>query len=163
MELTCEQLFEKVLYPPNNQDNTFKYNNGTDKKRTELVCSNKKYMEKNIAFLENNYIPYFQEKIIEKQNESLQQALLEAKAIREKAEESSKKERELSLEKTKEEASRILENTKKEIELDFQRSKNELISQVGNITIDLTKKVLKKEVSKETHQELLNSYIETIK
>jgi|APSaa5957512535_1039671.scaffolds.fasta_scaffold04967_2 hypothetical protein len=69
MELTCEQLFEKVLYPPNNQDNTFKYNNGTDKKRTELVCSNKKYMEKNIAFLENNYIPYFQEKIIEKQKE----------------------------------------------------------------------------------------------
>ncbi|MBT6119902.1 F0F1 ATP synthase subunit B [bacterium] len=103
------------------------------------------------------------EKIIEKQNESLQQALLEAKSIREKAEDSSKKERELSLEKTKEEAARILENTKKEIKLDFQRSKNDLISQVGNITIELTKKVLKKEVSKETHQELLNSYIETIK
>ena len=34
------------------------------------------------------------EKIIEKQNESLQQALLEAKSIREKAEDSSKKERE---------------------------------------------------------------------
>lgn len=62
----CDELFKKVMDPPPNPDNTFKYNNGSDDDRTNLVCSDKEDKEKDIEFLENNYIPYFQYKIREK-------------------------------------------------------------------------------------------------
>ena len=65
----CDNLFEKVLDPPNNQDNTFKYNNGSDNDRTNLVCTDKEDKEKDITFLENNYIPYLYEKEAEKKDE----------------------------------------------------------------------------------------------
>jgi len=65
----CDNLFEKVLDPPDNKDNTFKYNNGSDNDRTNLVCTDKEDKEKDIAFLENNYIPYLYKKEAEKKDE----------------------------------------------------------------------------------------------
>ena len=62
----CDNLFEGT---ENEEDNTFKYNNGSDNDRTNLVCTDKEDKEKDITFLENNYIPYLYEKEAEKKDE----------------------------------------------------------------------------------------------
>ena len=84
--------------------------------------------------------------LLSQQKELLKEARVEAKYIREKTEIASKKEHEDMISKTKEESQRLIAQAKKEIDLNVARVKKEMVSEAGELVIQLSEKVLSKKL-----------------
>jgi len=97
--------------------------------------------------------------LLAEQKELLKTARVEAKEIREKTEDASKKEQEEMLERTKEESARLIAQAKKEIELDIAKAKKDLLSEAGDLVVELSQKVLSKKLDDSDKQELVESNI----
>ncbi|MFC1753702.1 F0F1 ATP synthase subunit B [Thermoproteota archaeon] len=103
------------------------------------------------------------EKLIEEQRQLLQEARLEGRDIRKKAEDTALTEREQTLAYTKAETERLIENAKKEAHLEFKKAKDELVINISNLTLALTEKVLDKQLDKNQHDNLIKEYLEKVK
>ena len=83
--------------------------------------------------------------------------------IRQKAEESTLTERNSILEKTKQESAQLIENAKREIDLDVKQAKNDLLAEVGKISIGLSEKILERNLNDSDQSKLITDYVEKIK
>lgn len=102
------------------------------------------------------------EKILDEQKTLLQKAHQEAKEVRKTAEETTKKEKEMLIEQSKEEALKLIETAKKEIETSYEIAKNDLKNEVGSLAIDLSEKLIQKNLDKKSQEQIINNYIGSI-
>lgn len=101
--------------------------------------------------------------LIEEQKELLKSAKIEAKEIRDQGEETSRIEREKVIIESKKEAEKILQNANKEIQQGYSKAKNDLLKEIGNLSIQLSKEVLKKDMQVSDHEKVMTAYLENIK
>jgi len=102
------------------------------------------------------------EKLLDEQKEVLRNARLEAKDIRDKAEENTKREREVSLNVAKDDAKRIVDQARRDIEQDVAKVKQTLLSETGNLAITLTENILKREINSSDKEALVSESLERI-
>lgn len=103
------------------------------------------------------------QKLLDEQKELLNKAKVEAKEIRDQGEKTSKLEREKIISESKKDAEKILANASKEIEQGYSKAKNELLNEIGSLSIQLSKEVLKRDMKNSDHEEVVSSYLEKIK
>jgi F-type H+-transporting ATPase subunit b len=102
------------------------------------------------------------ETLVEEQKAELLKSRQEARSILQKAESDTKKERQSIMNQTRNEAQRLLENAKKEIDRDFNSSKTELKKYVGELAIGLSEKILKKNLDKDSQNDIIGEYLGSI-
>lgn len=98
--------------------------------------------------------------LLEKQEKLLKDARLEARDLRQKAEEAGKKEREQVLNQAKKEASQLIESARNDLAQDVERAKKELVNFTGDLSIKITKNIVKTDLSDSQHQQVVKSYLE---
>ncbi len=92
------------------------------------------------------------EDLVKENKELLKQARLEAKQIRETTENASKNDRVQMLTQAKEESKRVLEQAQKEIGLSVSRAKKELLSEIGDLSVMLSERILSRTISENDKQ-----------
>ena len=95
------------------------------------------------------------DKILAEQKELLKEAHQESQEIRKKAEDSAKKELNSVLVKAKADSAQIIENSKKDIELEYKRAQKSLTEQAATLSIKISEKLLKKQISEDDQQQLI--------
>jgi F-type H+-transporting ATPase subunit b len=99
------------------------------------------------------------ERILSEQKDLLKKAHLDAQEVRVKAEASAKSERETTLNSAKDETARLIENAKKEIELEYKQAKSALTQDAARLSIVLTEKLIKKNLSDTDNESLIKDYL----
>ena len=103
------------------------------------------------------------EGLVQEQREILNQARHEAKQIRDDADKAAGREREALLAESKEDAKQLLNNAKKEIALNIERARQDLLKEIGALSVDLAGRVLKREMQSSDHQTVLDDYLEKMR
>ena len=98
--------------------------------------------------------------LLGEQKEALKSALLEARDIREKAEEASKKEYESVIKQAKIDSKRIIDNAKKEIDVSTHHAKKDLMTHVGRLSLKISEKLIHKNLDAQTQESLIQTYLE---
>lgn len=100
--------------------------------------------------------------LMNEQEKLLQDARLEARDIRMKAEKAAKVEHESIMVKAKKDASSLMANTQKEMAQEVQRVKKELVKFAGNLSLEITKNVIKSDVTASQHDNVVKTYLEKV-
>ena len=103
------------------------------------------------------------ENLLTQQQKSIAKARQEIKAMRESAEDSIRKEQQNSLNETKKESERLLDNAQKEIKLGYSQAKQHLISEVGSLSLELAKNILKRDMNSSDQQKVVSEYLDKLK
>ena len=103
------------------------------------------------------------ESLVSEQKELLKNARLEAQQIRQKTEEAVQKEREQLISAAKEESANIVGQAKKEIQSDVSKAKKDLLNQIGDLTVLLSERILKRTLSDSDKQRLVAENLENLK
>lgn len=103
------------------------------------------------------------EALLAEQKETTKNAYQEAKAIRQNAEEAAKREQEIMVKQAKDEAKNIVENAHKDIAANYINAKKVLKTYAGELAINLSERIVKKEMDKETQRALVEEYINSSK
>lgn len=101
-------------------------------------------------------------RLLAEQKEVLKNARVEAKDIRDAAEEISKRERAVAVNEAKNDAKRIVDQARKDIEQNVMKVKQTLLSETGEIAVLLTENILKREINSADKQALVSESLERI-
>jgi F-type H+-transporting ATPase subunit b len=96
------------------------------------------------------------EKVLLDQKETFKTAREEAKQIRIQAEEAGRIEKDQVLAVAKADAERLLKQAKKEIEQDIAKAKKDLLSETGNLAVELSKQILKRDINVKDREALVS-------
>lgn len=99
---------------------------------------------------------------LENQKKLIKEAHQEAKSIRHQAEEAAKRERELIISQSQEDAKSILANANGEITKNYLNAKKILTEEMGNIAVNLTSGLLKKNIDGTTQAALIEESLEKV-
>ena len=97
-----------------------------------------------------------------KYEEKISVAEQESEDIRRNALKQAQLKEEQILKEASEKAGRILERASEEIELEKKRALNEVKNEVSELAIGIASRVIERDVSKEEHKELIDSFIDGI-
>ena len=97
-----------------------------------------------------------------KYEEKISVAEQESEDIRRNALKQAQLKEEQILKEASEQAGRILERASEEIELEKKRALNEVKNEVSELAIGIASRVIERDVSKEEHKELIDSFIDGI-
>lgn len=103
------------------------------------------------------------EELIATNQEELQKARQNARDILSKAEEDTGIKRSIMIKETKEETEHMLINAQKELDQQMVNARNDLKKYVGDLSLTLTEKIIKKNINKESQTEIINEYLESVK
>ena len=99
-------------------------------------------------------------RLVKEQEELLATSRTDATSIVRKAKENAEKEAHEIVNNAHDEGRRYLEQAKREIEREREVMIEAAKNEVADLSIQIAEKIIKKELNPETHQELINSYIE---
>ena len=102
------------------------------------------------------------EKVLLDQKELFRTARDEAKQIRVQAEEASRIEKDTLIASAKAEAQRLLQSAKKELEQDVASAKKDLLSETGNLVVQLSEQILKRELNVKDKESLVSETMEQL-
>lgn len=102
------------------------------------------------------------EKFLQQQKDLLDQARLEAKEMIERAKRQKEREAEEIINQAKIRANQLVEDAAKEIQLEKEQAISQLRDQVGLLSVQLTSKLLEKEVRNAEQSELVDRYLEQV-
>ena len=100
------------------------------------------------------------ETLLAERDALLKAAYVDAKDIRTTAEEASKQEKQVMITAAKKESEQLLEHAQRDINLNVERSKNELMGELGQLTVSLTQRFLKGHLSEEDQKKIVIDYLE---
>lgn len=101
--------------------------------------------------------------MLEEQQKMKQEAVQEIRAMKASAEESIRKEQQNILSEARKESERILNDAQKDIQLGYNQAKQQLIDEVGSLALNLTKNILKRDMSDADHQNIVSDYLTKLK
>ncbi len=102
------------------------------------------------------------ESLLQQQKEVLEQARLEAKEMIARAKRQKEKEAEEIILQAKIRADQLVKEATREIELEKEKALSQLRDQVGLLSVQLTSKLLEKEVSDVEQTKLVDRYLEQV-
>ena len=122
------------------------------------------FLEKRKSIIQNNIESAEKDKqdavrLLEDQKEALQKAYQDAKEIREKTETAALKGKEDILNKAKDESIQLLSNTKVEIDQQVSNAKKELKTHIGELAINLSSQLIKKNMDEKTQEGVIKEFI----
>eukprot|EP01047_Picozoa_sp_COSAG01_P014576 COSAG01_NODE_713_length_14097_cov_15.136448_7_plen_160_part_00 len=95
------------------------------------------------------------EKLLTEQQDSLKTARVEAKEIRQRAEDAASDDRKRVMNQAQDDASRLMDNAKKEISLQVVRAKKVLLDEVGQSAVALSSQLLKRNLNAEDQASII--------
>lgn len=102
------------------------------------------------------------EGFLQQQKEILEQTRVEAKEIIARAKRQKEKEAEEIISQARQQAEQLVDNATTQINLEKEKALAELRDQVGVLSIQLTSKLLEKEVQADEQSTLVNRYLEEV-
>jgi F-type H+-transporting ATPase subunit b len=99
------------------------------------------------------------EKILTERKDHLRKAHQEAKQIRQDAEDATNKERTLVLQQAKNESEQLITNANKEITINYTNAKKVLKAQIGELAVNLSQKIIKKNIDEKSQETIIQDYI----
>lgn len=126
----------------------------------QFLENRKSQIENDLKSAENNRKEA--EAFVDEQKLALEAARTEAKEIRANAEVTTKKERELVLENARQESQELLEKAQKEIDLSVSKAKQDLLTEVGQLSINLSKQILKRQLKEDDQKAIMDDYLAKI-
>lgn len=128
----------------------------------------KAYIQKRKDYIDNNI------KTAEEREKKSQNIVSEAEAIKsdskkvaietvKKAQDDALKEKETILESAKEEAKQIKITAQKEIEQEIEASKDEIHSNIVDVALDASKKILDREINEDDNRKLVEDFVSDIR
>ena len=101
-------------------------------------------------------------KKVDEANLEVKKSRQEALAIVEQAKADAEKEKQAIHEEAKKQADAEVERAKQEIEQEIEKSKDEIHSQIVDVALDASKKVLSREVKDKDNEHLINEFLEDL-
>lgn len=101
--------------------------------------------------------------LLDEQEALLKKTREEARDLRQTAQDAAKKEREQLMAQAKEDAAKLAESAKQELANDVERVKKELVQFAGDLSINITKNVVKADLSADKHNDVVKTYLEKVK
>lgn len=126
----------------------------------ETMNKRQDHIEAQISTAEENRLEA--ENLLQKQRESLDQARVEAKEIIERAKRQKEQEAEAIITQAKDRADQLVKDAASEIEREKRKALTALRDEVGLLSIQLTGKLLEKEVAADEQSKLVDRYLEQV-
>jgi len=101
-------------------------------------------------------------RLVQQQQKKLIQAKREALEIIENAKQSGNEENDRLIEDAKKRAKAIIENTQKQIEAEIQKQKENLMKEVGSISVLLAERIIKRELKTKDIDRMTNDFIKEL-
>ncbi|MGY3750532.1 F0F1 ATP synthase subunit B [Vagococcus acidifermentans] len=102
------------------------------------------------------------DKLVEQRESELQQSRIEARAIISEAKETAENSAYSIIENAKKHAQDMKEQAEKEIRIEREKMMDDSKKEVAELSIQIASKILKKEISLDVHQELIQSSIDRL-
>ena len=103
------------------------------------------------------------ETVLTEQKESLKNAHVQAQKIRKDAEEASSREYNQLIQKAKDEYQEIVQSAKKDIISDYNNAQKILKDKLGLLAIDLSEKLIQKNLDKSTQEAIISEFLQGTK
>lgn len=100
--------------------------------------------------------------LLTKKQEELKEARVHSQEIVARAKETAKKEQDKLIKDAKLQSKQIVDEAQKEIEAQVKSAKSKLVDEISTIAIDLSQKVLQKNIDAKENEALVNKYIEKL-
>ena len=101
--------------------------------------------------------------LLDEQEALLKKTREEARDLRQTAQDAAKKEREQLIAQAKADAAKLAGSAKQELANDVERVKKELVAFAGDLSINITKNVVKADLSDDKHNDVVKTYLEKVK
>lgn len=102
------------------------------------------------------------EELLSKRKQMLNDARQEAKQIKDQASDTVVKEREVVIADANKEASQIIDHAKKDVQLMVNKAKKDLTSRIGELSVQLSEKIIRKNIDKSTQKEIVAESVEKL-